>query len=202
MPTIKTIAEIVLDRINGGRSTQDTWDLRTVMHDVGGMRDLYLPNNIRDKFKDEANGSVPSELIEQFPNIAIKYNESLARYYSELPSQFVNLPFEMGVWSVSPMQNQANPYVPVSPAWVSTGDPVVYDISHVYWVQKDKIWYGQWEDTGMTVLMELVPAFTTNPLNEDLEVPSDIAFQIQDELIKRYSQPMRIDSANDGRNQG
>lgn len=199
MSSVKTIAERVLDQTSGGRSNQDGWDLRTVMMYVGNLRDQLMPQMLREKFKEDAYGYIDPTLFVDY-EADIRFDSSRELYYADLPARFVNLPFGMGVWSVSPLKDQINQYVPIMNGTQGIIDLVMFDMSHTYYIQGSRIYFNQEEDTDSKLLVKLIPAYTVGEENNDLEVPSDIEFQIMDEMVKRYSLRSPTDTANDGRN--
>lgn len=178
MPKKKEIVEIICHTLNGGDSVDDT---------QSRFHPAMVEENIGDIYKNLISSLVTSSMLgkndnfqldfytKTFTDVPVAYDEERCEYYSELPCQIIDLPFQKGVRFISPVQDQSSQFVPRS-----NNSSVVFDALEVgmveqlpkYYYENGKVYYKFSGTTYPEVLMKLCPTFFDLDDDDEVAMPA------------------------------
>jgi hypothetical protein len=192
MSTKKMIAERIKLRLTGNDPTKDSlYDLRILMMDVddafsGLARARYWESREEDKGAVAAAWAVPYI-------VDIQTDDTRKRKYIDLPSSYLMLPNNQGVWRVTGVEDEAAEVVPCSPGHDSIFDGMEaenLDGRPGYRLEGTRLWltrnfklprYG-WDQC----IVRLVAGTRGKKENEDLPISSDIETDIVANVVEKY----------------
>lgn len=168
------IAEQLHRLLDGGDpSTDSRWDLRELCAIVGQAYNRIKYDQLKQDYYDaiRAEGH-PSEVIKRnltiFKNVEIKYDKDLDLYFADLPAKEFETPSGKAIWWVSTMQNQFNPFVPISPQFQSINKILESEAvgKTTYWIDGTQIFFRRKIDLPCKLLVKMFVFDSKNVLDE------------------------------------
>lgn len=164
-----------------------------------------LANIVRYRYFDSKNIGEPhisGSLIFTFDNQQVSLDTAKNLYYVTLPSTSIDLPDDMGVYSVSSQQDQSLVFVPVSPnfAAIYRGTRAEkLDGRYGYWLEGNRIYVHGLNDADCQLLVKMVASVDGISDNQAINIPPDIQEEIVKKTVELYSlQRNEKDVTNDG----
>lgn len=154
--TKKQLAEQALRIISGGHPKPDQpIDIREIMLHADQLRDeLVLELTM-------ANGgiSVDPAFVSYYENVAVSLDVNKNIRYSVLPANPIRLPLNIGVYSISPMNNMNDQYIPIPPSgsWLYK-DTMAMETNLIvkYFTVNRNVYYVNIDPVITSVLMGIV----------------------------------------------
>ena len=184
--TKKQIAEQAMRIIAGGhRKPDNPIDIREVMLFVDQVRDEMIKNSV--------NGSVVSfvdpEYVTYFYDVLVESDESRTLRYIALPSNIISLPRNMGVYSISPMLDTTDQYIPIPfhGTWLYKDTQAMTSTSLVkYWLERDQVYFKNL-DPGVThLLVGLVESSKSILETAEYPIPPDTEKEIVKQVVQMF----------------
>lgn len=182
--TRSIIAEQAQRIIQGGDVNNDvqvtTDELEIYVDQAFGNFILQSYYQNREEGEHALNGTFIYSFVQE-----VKCDDDRRRYYCVIPSTYVNLPNNMGIYSVSPIQDEFNTYVPLPTSFASlTRGTLVGDLqgNKSYFVENTRLYLHNLEESDVPkkLLIKLAGGIQTD--DDGLEV--DIPLNYQSELVR------------------
>jgi len=110
MATKKKLAEQVMRVISGGHIKPDrTIDIREVMLFIDQLRDQAAKISVFNNIK-QGDYSIDGDFITYHKDVTIVTDSDMNLRYMVLPENILALPHDLGIYMISPMQNQDKPF--------------------------------------------------------------------------------------------
>lgn len=206
MSSLKSLTEQILRILSSGNISDDiNWDEREIAKAIGQSRDRRMRLFILETSKMDGEIAVTPDMLSVYKNVTVSKDSDLNQYYSELPVGILaGLPYDMGIYHISLMQDQQNSFKRVPNGGVSlyhgleasnlegnTG--FYYESGRVYYTNYLEEWYPG------RVLMKLVAKTDDIDLDAEIPMPAEMELDVVNEVISLYgaSQQQRKDTTND-----
>ena len=116
---------------------------------------------------------------------SVKCDTDRDKYYSPIPSSYVNLPNGMGIYSVSPLKDEFNTYIPLPNSFASlTRGTAVQSLENNkgYMIENTRLYlFGvNKEDVPAHLLIKLVGGIQNYKNEDNVDIPLDM----QSDLVK------------------
>lgn len=158
--TKKQLAEQVMRIVQGGHIKPDNpMDIRELMLYVDQLRDEYIrATTVLDPITGVI--AVSPEFLSYYESVAIATDVNKGNIkYSTLPAHPIDLPGNIGIYSISPMTALDNQFIPVKPtsSWLYK-NTMAYTNTAIteYYTVADKVFYRNVPAATTTVLMAIV----------------------------------------------
>lgn len=141
--------------------------------------------------KKEGDSYISGGFIYTFENVDVSKDLNKDLFYSDLPSSTIVLPQELGVYQISPMQDQGSFFVPLR-----NGDYALMqglDVSRLegrygYFIEGKKVYYTFSPSEKIDyVLMKLVVAIDNIGDDELIVIPNDMQLQLVQQAVQIYA---------------
>jgi len=187
----RQLAEQILRIYHGGDVSADAqMDERELFIGIDQARSLMVRREI-DASEKSGNGDISGDFISSFEDVVIKKDAAKDLFFSEIPVKYIVLKEDKGLYQVSLMQDQTNPFVRIA-----NGAMAMYRGLHAfqlgartgYWVEKDRIYYHNFP-TGLEdakVLMKLVASVSDFAADEEIPIPADKEFELVQMVLQMY----------------
>ena len=185
------LAEQALRIILGGHPTSDSGvKVQELMIHVSQA----FSNIVRSTFfqgKAEGEPWINGSFIYTFKDVEVKKDKSLDKFFTEMPATTVTLPYDIGVFQISNMKDQAGSFTPVAPGFEAmTRGLLVKELEDEigYYQEGNRIFFVNMEDTEKLekVLIKLVAPLGSLGDEDDITVNDDIAQQIVVMTVELY----------------
>lgn len=173
----------------------DVIDIREVKLLVNQSLNKVLKLQVAESFK-AGMIDVPKCNLIQYSNAAVVQDSTNNRAYVTLPAIPLNLPMDMGIWSVAPNSGAMTPYIPIpsQDVLVFQGVNLSYLEGKVgYYVQGKRIYFtkditlvANGSVSGVTVNL-LVSDFSQLTDNEMLPISPEVESTIIDDVLQTIS---------------
>ncbi len=141
--------------------------------------------------KNEGVNEVNGSFVYTFKNNAPQLDSDLDKYYIEIPSTYLELPHEMGVNQVSYMKGQETPFVRISSSMeglFSNLKSNVFGGNQTYYIENGKMYFPKMNATSTgDILLKLAIALDDVDVDEDLNIPVNIADAIINAVVQKYA---------------
>jgi hypothetical protein len=113
--TPKALAELIEREYYGGDVSDDAGLERIdfIQH-VYAAYAFLVKREYFDKLRLLGEKDINNQYIQIYPNVEVKYNEEEDYYYSDLPTDPISLPNDMGIYQISKMQGTQEPFKPMN----------------------------------------------------------------------------------------
>jgi hypothetical protein len=136
----------------------------------------------------------PGQYIATFEDCPVKNNSARNRNYIDLPARYVDLPKNRGVWSIGPMGNDYEKYIPVplgAANFTTTHDAPFLQGNVGYEIEGLKA-YLIGEPSSFLHLVQLV-----TPSDVDLNITADIDMLVIQDVLKLLMVEKPSDKSSD-----
>lgn len=206
MITLNSMAEQILRILSGGDIPDDfEFQPEDIIMSITQYQGAFLYEALADKSRKNP-GAIPPELLTVYRDVAVSYDSGLALYYSSLPSGYMGLPFDKGVFHVSGMQGQMVPWMRIA-----SGSYGLYHGLEAgcvagkksYWVEGDRLYYQNVTPDDTKVLIKMVAKPSDIDPDDELPISTDHMARIVEAVVSLYAKAMAgpHDSANDSNQQ-
>jgi len=183
------IAEQAQRILNGGATTSDT-EVRieelVIFVDqafASFIKTAYFEN--RNDGENYVNGTFIYSFIED-----VKFDKLRKRYYANIPSAYVNLPNGIGLYSVHPIEDDTDSFIPINTMFLSLGSGL--SVSSMegrksYFIENKKLYLANLSPDFCTkqIIMKLVGGMQSD--NEfDFDISMDMQGQIASSVVELY----------------
>ena len=186
--TRSVIAEQAQRIIKGGSITDDvevtTDELEVYVDQAFGQ--LMYQNYFENKMEGEmpVNGSFIYSFIQD-----VKCDTVRDKYYVDIPSTYVNLPNNIGIFHVSSPKDESMTYVPVPTNFYSmTRGLLIGDLEGEkgYYIENTRLWLVNIEDDEKpnSLLMKLVGGIQSDDV--DVDIPLNIQAQLVNMTVQLF----------------
>jgi hypothetical protein len=202
MITRKSLAEQVIRLVSGFKPTQDrNIDLREVMIAVDQARDAAVVKWMYQNLQVEGQGYVAADFLNVYTDTP-KYDASRKRHYLKLKYNVFSLPNDIGVYHVSLLEDEANPFIPMRNGYMSlfNGMASKSNLNNIsFFVENQKIWLdGDLDsDWASTILIKMVAVSGTVPDDDEYVIPNGLASEIIRQVAQLYGVRTPADNKND-----
>jgi hypothetical protein len=184
MATKKQLSEQAMRIIAGGhRKPDNPIDIREVMLHCDQIRDELV------RISTQATKSVDAAYISYYDNVTVNVDSLKLLRYIDLPGNPMSLPDDMGIYSISPMGDTDNQYIPLPPSstWLykDTQANLSTNITK-YWNVGGKIYFKNIDPTISTVLVGLAASSKDILENANYPVPPDVEKEIVRQLVQMF----------------
>lgn len=108
------LAEQILRQLEGGDvAAESKYDLREIELLVSQVSAKLIKYSIYESQKIEGEFNISGSYIATFTNIRVKRNIDRDVTYAEIPSEYIVLPNNRGVWGVYADGNEVTPFIPL-----------------------------------------------------------------------------------------
>jgi len=200
------LADQALRILSGGAIQNATeTQVREMMIAVSQARDYIVRQEMWMLINQADNFDVPGEYITTYDDIEVKNDEKHKIMWSKLPAKYLNLPRNMGVYSVSLTEDLWNAFIPVSPNFRSLynglGASCLEDRIG-YWVERGKIYFqgmDQSDNIGKVSIKLIVSSSEIDDEDEVFPIPADKEMEVIKLALEMYGVQKQIpkDQIND-----
>lgn len=194
--------EVLRSLTGGSYSVSDfKFERRDVAAHLDGAIAAVVKANFFENYKLGDRGLVDSGFTTTYEDVEVKYSDSRAIYYSDLPTLPIALERGLGVAMVAPMQDEGSALIPLSLASSSMhkGLPSdnMFNIA-AYRLQGKRIYYRNLMPKGSTAPSEyrmlIIMISSTLGLSMDAEIPmpADYYPQVHQAAISAMVGPSQI----------
>jgi hypothetical protein len=156
--------------------------------------------------KQDGQMGINGQFISAFEDVPVKIDANKKLHYSEVPASPLKLPHDMGIYMVSLMEDQFEPFIPLPNGVLGMLRNQLFsnlEGRQGYFVEADRIYYvGMEKSDGITkVLMKLVITGSQLGIDDKFEVSPEMEWDIIRELVALYNPEARMpeDDINDHR---
>jgi len=190
MSTKKQIAEQALRIISGGTPTVDSEvDIREIMLLLDQVRDQRVRIDALQGRKI-GDYNISSDYLSYYEDVDINTDTAKKARYITLPAAVIDLPDEMGVYSISPMQNQEINFIRVP----SMAMPLYRgkqsfntEATTYYWLIGNRVYFKNTDPTLEKVLVAMVASSKDIAESADFPVPPDVEAELIELVIQIFS---------------
>ncbi len=119
MVSKRQIAEVVLNRVNGGKINRDSKiTIRQAMFAVGEARNLVILQKLQQNKREYSEWDVPYDIVSQY-TVKPEYDEDRCEWYVDMPAKVLALHRGLGIYSVFQEGFESMDFVPQSLGSVS-----------------------------------------------------------------------------------
>ena len=154
--------------------------------------------------KQDDQISVNGQFIVGFDDVEVLLDEKKKLYYATLPSSPIKLPHDMGVHTVSLMEDQTNPFVPVPNGFMALARNLVagqLEGRDAYFIEGPRAYFvGMKASDEITkVLIKMVVTGSDLDNDDEFEIAPEMELDLIQALIELYSTQVNTpeDSVND-----
>jgi hypothetical protein len=195
MTTLKKLAEQAQKLVTAGRLVTDrnisTQEMVLFVTQAFG-------HCVRMNFfegKAEGESYVDGSFIYTFDDVAVEKDTRRDLYYSVMPSSTITLPNEMGIFHVSLVQDQSNPFVRLPNGYMGLMealDVAGMENRKMFFQDGTRIYYTNitGADGITSVLLKLVVSLDGIDDEEEINVPNDIQLKILNIAVEAYKTQM------------
>ena len=172
---------------------------------AGGMAPITFNPSIREvgirvdqvanaviRINCENDGGVAcGDYYTAYENVAILKDAGLNKYYCVLPAKVISLSNQKGVWQVSTMQDQSEPFTSIGTQGASIFKDDLYDLLQDeagYYYEQGKLFFENYNPVQNTdtLLLKLIVDRSVFSDEEDYCVPPDIEDLIVEKVMLTY----------------
>lgn len=188
--TLATLSQQIIRVVSGGDQSKDSQlDIREVSLYVGQTIEEFIKRDMLSDYKEglkTGDPHIPSNYIATFRNLPVIVDEETAQWYVEIPSSYLSLPNNLGIYQVSGMKNIRKPFVISDSGSIGIYDglPSSYLEGRVEcYVEGLRMYFNcNARQKGITkVLMKII---TGNPSNLGLNDPLPLSPSEAKEIVK------------------
>jgi len=174
----RLVAELCYRKYSGGNPSADS-GLKPAdfEYSVLQARAYKIRDDFIVRYKLTGEKVIGQSWIRQY-QVPVVFNETTNQYYSVLPSQVLDLPYNLGMWLVSPVQNIQEPFMQqsIGEAFIFMRNPPDNINYHFDMVN---IYYDNFNAEIENVFLAMVPLI-------DEQIPDEFALEIRDLVMKLY----------------
>lgn len=183
------IAEQAQRILNGGATTSDT-EVRleelVIFVDqafASFIKTAYFEN--RNDGENYVNGTFIYSFVED-----VKFDNIRKRYYANIPSAYVNLPNGIGLYSVHPVEDDTDSFIPINTMFLSLGSGLTVSTMQgrkSYFIENKKIYLANLSPDFCTkqIIMKLVGGMQSDE-EFDFDISMDMQGQIAQGVVELY----------------
>jgi hypothetical protein len=187
------LADQALRILSGGDITNATdTQIREMMVAVSQARDFLVRQDVWNLIQGVDSFDIPGEYITTY-EVEVKYDEKYDIMYSKLPAKYLNLPRNLGVYSVSLAKDMWNAFIPVSPNFRSLyrglGASGLEDRIG-YWISDRKVYFqgmDQSDNIGNVSMRLIVASNEIDDEDEVFPIPADKELEVVKLAIDLYA---------------
>lgn len=203
MATKKQIAEQGMRILAGGHLKPDrNLDIREVMLVLDQLRDAQVEYDFYQSIKD-GDYTLDTDYLSYHENVSVVTDANKKLRYIVLPSSPISLPHDMGLYQISPMQNQENVFhrMPPGALGIYRGKQSLENEDNTYyWTVGERVYFKN-IDAGVEDLLLLMAKSSKDILeSEDYPMPPNKEALILQQLKEVFLVPKQIphDELEDG----
>jgi len=204
MATTKAIlAEQVMRFLAGGNLKPDrNIDIREVMLYVDQCRDDMCRQSVFESIK-RGEYDIDADFLTYYDSVTIETDSVRAMKYITLPAARVSLPKDMGIYQISPAENQADLFIPIKAGqlWMYRDTQTfLAELNTYYFSVGNKVYFSNIDDAITEVMLVLVAASSSFSQDAVYPIPSDYEKIIIDTVLERFGVHKQIphDEIEDG----
>lgn len=204
MATTKaTIAEQAMRILSGGHLKPDrNIDIREVMMYLDELRDEAAKLSFYSTLK---NGmyEIDAEYLSYFPNVAVAHDNVKDVDYITLPASRISLPKDMGLYLITPMQNQAGAFIPIAQGqqWMYKNTATIKNETNTFYYPVGNIVnFINLDPAVSEVLVTMLASSKSLSQDATFPIPPDMEKAMVDALVERFAAQKQIphDEVEDG----
>jgi hypothetical protein len=194
-------------RILSGGDVQNATDtqIREMMIAVSQARDYLVRQEVWMLIQQADVFDVPGEYITTYDDVQVKWDDKYKIMYSKLPAKYLNLPRNLGVYSVSLTEDMWNAFVPVSPNFRSLYNGLgasSLESRIGYWVERGKIFFqgmDKSDNIGDVSIKLIVASNEIDDEDEVFPIPADKEMEVVKLALEMYGLQKQVpnDEIND-----
>jgi len=187
------LADQCLRILSGGDITNATdTQIREMMTIVSQARDYIVRQELWQLIQMADTIDIPGEYITSYDDVEVVLDNKRNITYSILPSKYLNLPRNLGVYQVSLMKDQWNAFIPVSPNFRSLYNNLGasgLEGRIGYWVERGKIYYQGMElsdNIGEVSIKLIIASDEVDDEDEVFPIPVDKEMEVIKLAVEMY----------------
>jgi hypothetical protein len=150
----------------------------------------YIYNSFYENKQQENESSVNGTFIYSFVE-PVKCDKDRNRYYAPLSSTYVNLPNGMGIYSVSPIQDEFNTFVPLRTDFLSlTRGTMVAQLegNKGYTIENTRLYLHNLDTSAIPekLLIKLVGGIQNDKQEDDIDISLNMQSDIITMVVQMY----------------
>jgi hypothetical protein len=199
------LADQALRILSGGeiQNSSDT-QIREMMLAVSQARDYLVRQEVWALIQQADSFDIPGEYITTY-EMEVKKDKKYDIMYSKLPAKYLNLPRNLGVYSVSLVEDLWNAFIPVSPNFRSLYNGLgasCLESRIGYWVERNKVYYQGMDSSDNIGEVSIKLIVASNEIDDEDEVfpiPADKEMEVIKLALDLYTPQKQIqkDEIND-----
>jgi hypothetical protein len=198
MVSKRKIAEVVLNRVNGGIINRDSKiTLRQAMFAVGEVRNSLIQKDVFDNYAAFGEFDVPFDILSEYI-VKSTYNTEQCKWYAELPVAVISLYNGMGIYHVSVVGDEANDLIPMKSGAISlfAGLPANELEGQRGYIPRGRVVELKGFKEEVSLLMRLIVDSDDLGDRDDFMVPADWQTQITDMAVQKMAMQAQIPQDN------
>jgi hypothetical protein len=203
MATKKQLAEQVWRVLEGGTPTPDSeFDIREIMLYIDQLRDKMATISVFQNIKS-GEYDISHEFLKEYPGVAVNTDTARDLRYVTLPVDILDLPYELGLYTVHPPKNPESAFVrvPIGAHGLYSGmrsfdvDAITY-----MWISESRVYFKSIDTTVKEVHMILCPSSKVLGESDTFLVPANFEDDILKAAVEFFSNHKQIphDEVSDG----
>lgn len=190
MTTLSLIAEQSRLILAGGKITADLRPSEQEL--ILFVRQAFSQFVKINYFENRKEGEtyIDGGFIYAFDDVEVSKDLNKDLFYSDIPSSTIVLPYEMGVYQISPMKNQGDFYIPLRNGFHSLMSEL--EVGQLegrfgYYIEGKRIYYTfKSVDAPESVMMKLVVALDNITGDDAIFMPKDMELAIVQQAVQFY----------------
>ncbi|MDB4301931.1 hypothetical protein N9924_00040 [bacterium] len=202
--TRNVIAEQAQRIINGGTASPET-EVRKeelVLY-VDQVFTRYIKQSFYENRQEGSrymNGAFIYSFIED-----VQYDTIRKRHYADIPSTYVNLPLGIGLYQVSPVEDEYNSMIPVNPNFMAMSNGLAVgnlEGKKGYFVENTTMIFVNVPTTYemKSVLIKLVGGIQGDVDAENIDIPADAQAEMVQMVVGLYTQQYQTETDDTNNN--
>jgi|TARA_R110002020_G_scaffold475958_1_gene714914 hypothetical protein len=190
--TRNIIAEQAQRIINGGTATPD---VEVRKEELVVFVDQVFTRYIKQSFyenRQEGSRYINGSFIYSFTE-DVQYDKIRKRHFAEIPSTYVNLPLGIGLYQVSPVEDEYNSMIPVNPNFLAMSNGLAVgslEGKKGYFVENTTMIFVNVPTSYKmkSVLIKLVGGVQGEVDPENIDIPVDAQADMVEMVVRLYTQ--------------
>jgi hypothetical protein len=200
MVTKRQIAEVVLNRLNGGKINRDSKiTIRQAMWAVGEARNFTIAQRLSNSKREFGTWDVPFDILSEYSEEP-KYDESKCQWYVDMPVDVLALHQGMGVYSVFQKGFEQRGFVPQEVGAVSLYDGLEAQTMQgrkSYYPMDKKLWLFNTDydtDCDVSLILRLIANSHSIGDREDFRLDGDMEVQVTELAFQKLAAQVQFPS--------
>lgn len=200
MVSKRQIAEVVLNKLNGGKINRDSKiSIRQAMWAVGECRNFAITQKLSNNKREFGTWDVPFDILSEY-SVITKYNANRCQWYVDMPVDVIALHQGLGIYSVFQEGFEARGFVPQEVGSLSLYNELEAQSVQgrkSYYPMDKKLWFVNADfesDCDINIILRLVSNSHSLEDRGDFRLDGEMEAQVTDMAFQKLSSQIQLPS--------